>query len=197
MTVSKFNAIRVRHVFDTVRQDVPDLKPAEFHLNVAQSSAHYYGTDDTSSFGASPSEIADALDAYRALRGPAWRPEDLLEARYLKLMRSFVDTGVTPLPCHSLRSSCFIDPWGTVYPCISYARPVGRLRDHDMQLAPIWGGDDADTVQGEIWKGDCPQCWTACEAYQTILGNALAPWRVGRPKPTPAHETATGTVRTP
>ena len=42
------------------------LRPAEFHLNVAQSSAHYYGTDDASAFGASPTEIAGALDAYRA-----------------------------------------------------------------------------------------------------------------------------------
>ena len=23
----------------------------------------------------------------------------------------------------------------------------------------------------EIWRGECPQCWTACEAYQSILGN--------------------------
>ena len=78
------------------------------------------------------------------------------------------------MPCHALRSSCFIDPWGVVYPCITYSHPVGRLRDTGMRLAPIWEAADTRRVQGEIWEGQCPQCWTACEAYQSILGNVLA-----------------------
>ena len=93
---------------------------------------------------------------------------------YLQLLSRYVQTGVTPQPCHALRSSCFVDPWGSVYPCITYARPVGRLRDTGMDLAPIWRSDTAAGLQDEIWKGSCPQCWTACEAYQSILGNALA-----------------------
>ena len=86
-----------------------------------------------------------------------------------------VATGTTPMPCHSLRSSCFIDPWGTVYPCITYDRPIGSLRDTGMQLAPIWASSEARERQAEIWKGDCPQCWTACEAYPSIVGNLLRP----------------------
>jgi radical SAM protein with 4Fe4S-binding SPASM domain len=78
------------------------------------------------------------------------------------------------MPCHALRASCFIDPWGVVYPCISYSRPMGRLRDTGMRLEPIWKASDTVRVQGEIWQGQCPQCWTACEAYQSILGNVLA-----------------------
>ena len=86
------------------------------------------------------------------------------------------------MPCHALRASCFIDPWGTVYPCITYSRPVGRLRETGMRLDPIWNGPDARQLQREIWDGQCPQCWTACEAYQSILGNVLAGrWRSRRP----------------
>jgi hypothetical protein len=66
-----------------------------------------------------------------------------------------------------------------------------------MRLEPIWRGDAAGTTQAEIWEGDCPQCWTACEAYQTIMGNTLAPWRRGRPKPAPASDVAAPTIRTP
>jgi radical SAM protein with 4Fe4S-binding SPASM domain len=197
MTISKYNATRVRDVFDAVSRDVPNLTPAEFHLNVAQSSAHYYGTHDDAGFAASGTEVAGALADYRALRGTPWRPSHLLEARYLQLLRRFSESGITPQPCHALRSSCFIDPWGTVYPCISYDRPVGRLREHDMRLEPIWSGADASTVQSEIWNGQCPQCWTACEAYQTILGNALAPWRGRRRRPAGVAPEAAGTVRTP
>ena len=86
------------------------------------------------------------------------------------------------MPCHALRASCFIDPWGVVYPCITYSRPIGRLRDTGMRLEPIWNdGRDARRCSGEIWNGQCPQCWTACEAYQSILGNAARPARLGPP----------------
>jgi radical SAM protein with 4Fe4S-binding SPASM domain len=181
MTVSKHNASRVHDVFRAVSRDCPGFEAGDLHINIAQTSSHYYGTGDDAGFTASAAEIHGALDAYQALRPVPLTPSALLETRYLQLMRQFADTGVTPLPCHALRSSCFIDPWGTVYPCISYARPVGRLREHEMSLAPIWEGAMAEELQQEIWSGNCPQCWTACEAYQTILGNALAPWRHGRP----------------
>ncbi len=78
------------------------------------------------------------------------------------------------MPCHALRASCFIDPWGVVYPCITYSRPIGRLRETGMRLDPIWNAHETTQLQREIWKGQCPQCWTACEAYQSILGNVLA-----------------------
>ena len=115
----------------------------------------------------------DVLE-YRALRGRPRSAQQLLENAYLGYLDKFLKTGVTPMPCHALRASCFVDPWGVVYPCISYSRPIGRLRDTGMRLDPIWNARDTRELQGEIWKGQCPQCWTACEAYQSILGNVLA-----------------------
>jgi hypothetical protein len=41
-------------------------------------------------------------------------------------------------------------------------------------------------VQQEIWQGQCPQCWTACEAYQSILGNVLAGRTVSKAPVPPA-----------
>ena len=112
---------------------------------------------------------------YRALRGlPRDRRASSSRTRYLRNLDEFLATGRTPMPCHALRASCFIDPWGVVYPCITYSRPIGRLRETGMRLEPIWNAAETAQLQGEIWKGECPQCWTACEAYQSILGNALA-----------------------
>ena len=51
---------------------------------------------------------------------------------------------------------------------------MGRLRDTAMRLADIWNAPATAELQEEIWQGQCPQCWTACEAYQSILGNVLA-----------------------
>ena len=121
------------------------------------------------------------LQRYRTLRGLPRTPKQWLEDTYLKHLDSFLITGQTPMACHALRASCFIDPWGVVYPCISYSKPIGRLRDTGMRLEPIWAGLEATRTQQEIWAGNCPQCWTACEAYQSILGNVLAGGRVSRP----------------
>jgi hypothetical protein len=43
-----------------------------------------------------------------------------------------------------------------------------------MRLDPIWNAYETTQLQREIWDGQCPQCWTSCEAYQSILGNVLA-----------------------
>ncbi len=176
MTLSRLNAGRVREVFEACRQACGTLSPNEFHLNVAQTSSHYYGTGPDATFTPSPDRIRQALEEYEAL-GRSWGVAAAVERRYLARMRRFVETGTTPMPCHALRSSCFVDPWGTVYPCISYGTPVGSLREHAFDLGAIWAGETARRLQAEIWRGECPQCWTACEAYQSILGNALAPWR--------------------
>jgi hypothetical protein len=77
-----------------------------------------------------------------------------------------------------------------VYPCISYSRPLGRLRETGMRLDPIWNAAATSAVQSEIWAGDCPQCWTACEAYQSILGNVLAGRTGTRVSSDPVHPSA-------
>ena len=53
------------------------------------------------------------------------------------------------------------------------AAPLGNLRENGFDLAAIWDGDQAVKLQGEIAKSKCPNCWTPCEAYQTVLGNLL------------------------
>ena len=80
-----------------------------------------------------------------------------------------------------MSASCFIDSWGNVFPCTIYDRKIGSLRDVDYDLARLWRTDDADRLQREIWDYDCPQCWTPCEAYQSIMGNFLTRGRRSLP----------------
>lgn len=174
MTLSRFNAGTFRQTFEACRQHIPDLRGDEFHLNVAQTSAHYYGNADAP-VAASRDALAEDFAAHRPHATPLHTVSGVIERVYLAQMSRFLDTGVTPMPCHALRSSCFIDPHGIVFPCISYSRPLGSLRDTGMDLEPIWNRTQTRDVQSEIWRGDCPQCWTACEAYQSILGNVVRP----------------------
>jgi Fe-coproporphyrin III synthase len=197
VTLSSYNVGKFAETFDACARECPGLQIDDVHLNVAQVSGHYYGNDATS-VAADTGAVRAELDRYRRMRGRPRSPQQLLEHTYLSYLDQFLETGRTPMPCHALRASCFVDPWGIVYPCISYSKPVGRLRETGMRLAPIWEAHDTAQLQREIWEGDCPQCWTACEAYQSILGNVLA-GRLGRaPGAAPARanaEDSAGLVR--
>ena len=54
-----------------------------------------------------------------------------------------------------------------------YDAKIASLRDHDYDLRAIWNLPRTLELQKEIWDYKCPQCWTPCEAYQSILGNLV------------------------
>ena len=181
MTLSSYNLGRFAETFAACAHECPGLTIDDMHLNVAQVSGHYYDNEDAPGVTPDPAKARLELKQYRELKGRPRSAAEMLEAAYLRYLDSYLTTGHTPMPCHALRASCFIDPWGVVYPCISYSRPIGRLRETGMRLEPIWNALETKQLQREIWEGDCPQCWTACEAYQSILGNVLAGrWRSPR-----------------
>jgi len=174
ITLSVHNAGQFERTFAACARESPGLSADDVHLNVAQRSSHYYGNEATAELTPDLSATRAEMRLYRSLRSRATSARQVIENVYLNHLDRFLASGRTPMPCHALRASCFIDPWGLVYPCITYARPVGNLRDTGMRLEPVWNGEAAVRLQQEIWRGECPQCWTACEAYQSILGNALA-----------------------
>ena len=179
MTLSRYNAGALERVFRACENDCPGLSIHDFHVNVAQLSDHYYGNGEADDVLADRQAVRESLRRYRALTGLTLSMRGQLERAYLGGLARYLDDGRTPMRCHALRSSCFVDPWGTVYPCITYDRPLGSLRDHGMALDRVWSDGDTGRVQAEIWRGRCPQCWTACEAYQSILGNVLRRRRGG------------------
>ena len=174
MTLSTHNIGQFERTFAACARACPGLSVDDMHLNVAQTSGHYYGNAETDGVAPDRTSARADMHKYRGLLAPMRTPRQWLERTYLENLDRFLLTGRTPMPCHALRASCFIDPWGVVYPCITYSRPVGRLRETGMRLDPIWNDPETARVQDEIWNGQCPQCWTACEAYQSILGNTLA-----------------------
>jgi MoaA/NifB/PqqE/SkfB family radical SAM enzyme len=173
MTLSTYNLERFGETFAACARACPGLTVSDIHVNVAQKSGHYYGNAEMDAVAPEPAAARAEIGKYRQLRGIPLSPMEFIESSYLKNLDKFLATGRTPMPCHALRASCFIEPRGVVYPSITYSRPIGRLRDTGMKLEPIWHAALTTRVQAEIWKGECPQCWTACEAYQSILGNAL------------------------
>jgi len=173
MTLSKHNAGHYKQTFDAVKKVIPDFRHKDFHVNIAHQSAHYYNNADHVKDNSANDLVIQELKKYQKSRGPVVGPVSYLEQQYLGKVEQYLDTGSTPVKCHSLKSSCFIDSWGNVYPCVTYDVKIANIRDHNYDLEKIWNLPKTNELQKEIWKGNCPQCWTPCEAYQSILGNLV------------------------
>jgi MoaA/NifB/PqqE/SkfB family radical SAM enzyme len=169
VTLSKFNKGELFEIYESVKERLPWIHYRDFHVNLAQESAHYY-----QNLGMGVPKEDEALrdmDAFLSRKGSPLNPVSWLEHRYQSLLRRFYRTGRSPLPCKALASSIFIDPHWTVYPCSMWDAPLGCLRDHDFDLRPIWEAAETRARRQEIVDEKCPHCWTPCEAYQTVLGN--------------------------
>ena len=70
------------------------------------------------------------------------------------------------------RAVSLIDPAGDVYPCISFYRKMGNLRDSGFSLHDLLCRPEAAGVRDLVRRGKCPACWTANDALMTILANA-------------------------
>jgi MoaA/NifB/PqqE/SkfB family radical SAM enzyme len=177
MTLSQSNVDHFPVAFAAVKREIPDLGYEDFHVNIVHESEHFFANAASGVRSkVAAGELADSVDHYARLRGLPTSPVSILERAYLKRVRRYLDGGHTPVRCHALRSSCFVDSWGNVFPCTIYNRKLGSLRDVDFDLRQIWNSPAAVATSAEIWDGKCPQCWTPCEAYQSILGNALRIW---------------------
>jgi MoaA/NifB/PqqE/SkfB family radical SAM enzyme len=178
MTLSARNVDHFPAAFAAAKREIPDLRYDDFHVNVVHESAHYLGNTDLELRArVSPAALADAAEAYGRLRSTTLHPVSFLERAYLKRVRRYLETGRTPMPCHALTSSCFVDSWGNVYPCTIWDRKVGSLREVAYDLRAIWNRPETLAAQRGAWTGNCPNCWTPCEAYQSIAGNVLRPDR--------------------
>lgn len=171
MTLSSLNATEYDKAFAAVKAECPWLKPKDFHFNVVHESGHYYDNANSDIGIKDKEQIINEIRRYKKSRGIPLTPIDFIERRYLNNAETYLQTGDTPMRCHALHSSCFVDSWGYVYPCGMFDAKVESLRDHNFDLEYIWNLEKTRQMQKEIWNYECPQCWTPCEANQSLLGN--------------------------
>ena len=186
VTLSRFNRGALLRIVDRVRQDLPGITERNFHVNLAQESAHYYAND-----GLRPAEagVLGDMEEFLRRRGSSLGPVSLLERLYQKRLRGFVETGRSPVPCRALRSSVYVGPTWDVFPCTMWDAPLGNLRSTGFDLAPFWDGEAAAARRADIGRGACPHCWTPCEAYPSLLAQVLRP-SSPMPRPEGARTTA-------
>ncbi|MBF0156710.1 MAG: radical SAM protein [Magnetococcales bacterium] len=186
LTLTPWNPGTLAATLAAVRERRPRVTLADFHLNIAHRSGHYYnnaGVGDgdsviTGNDGDTDTVVGLAgtwMEDIRLLIAAKQRldPVDFLERRYLAGVERFLRERKCPERCRSLALSLFVGATGEVYPCIIWDRPLGNLRESAFRLGPILESPRAREALTEIAMGGCPHCWTPCEAYPTLLGNGL------------------------
>ncbi len=153
---------------EEVKKTLPWIKYNDFHMNIMHGSAHYYH-NKTVEFPAK--RVISEVKEFMEKRKLVLNPVSYIEKIYLNLIKKYLITKKTPLPCKALSVSCFIDPYGFVYPCSIMDEKAGSLRDNSYDLKKIFNSEKSKEIIKKIRRGQCPMCWTPCEAYQTILGN--------------------------
>lgn len=169
-TMSKFNQGQLEKTIASVKEIHPWVTYNNFHVNVGQISDIYYSNTDLD-IRPDRNVIAEEIDTLVKKRKPEFGAIPIIETAFLKKLVYYVKTGNTPMRGKSLDASLFMDSYGNVYPSIMWNRKIGNIRDVDYDLAKLWNNSEASEVRRLIKEGKEPHAWTACEAYQTIVGN--------------------------
>ena len=169
MTLSDYNAGQIEATYQSLKTAIPTLSRHDMHFNVAHRSSHYYGNQN-SKFS-TPQTIAGEIADFNKKKGRRWDGVSILDSLYQRRVASYLETHKTPIPCKALTSSLFLDPDGTIYPCSMWNLALGNVKDISYDLSKFWQSPVAVKTRHVIDLKKCPNCWTPCEAYQSLLGN--------------------------
>ena len=170
-TLSPLNMEGFEGLFAELKNYLPDLTYSDIHLNIYHHSENLYSNEP---MPCDKERLAGLVDDFIKKKGFSLiNPIMLLEYLYLKNVRRYLSNGRSPYKCMSGKISCFIDPTGNVYPCTGINAILGNLRENNYDLLKILSNEAAASWNEKINKGNCPHCWTPCEAYQNILSNLL------------------------
>ena len=169
-TMSKFNEGMLIKTVGEVQKELPWVTFNDFHVNSGQTSEIYYKNSGTQ---ISPQKTLQSSELREFIRR---RKFDLgtipvIENAFLRKLENYIETGKPPMKGRSLDASLFLDSYGNVFPSIMWGRKIGNVRDVDYDLMKLWHNSEAEEARKLIAQGKAPEGWTACEAYQTIVGN--------------------------
>jgi len=150
-----------------------------FHMNIPHLSQHYYGNQASEAkdgFGGSEhrAEIAETLQlaATKSKSGSSLAMR-AIERIYRAEAQRYLATGHTRIACSALLSTAYLSEKGEVYPCTIWDKPLGNVRQTNFALMPIIEEARRDGVRRAVATGNCPNCWTPCEAHPAILASPL------------------------
>jgi MoaA/NifB/PqqE/SkfB family radical SAM enzyme len=175
-TLTEHNIDGYADAIAALRGASPSLEEDDINVNVFQRSPVYYDNADMPA--PDPRPFVDAVERILSQHGGRRSINGFLRTTYLRRYRTFAETGKSPLPCQAFSASCFLDPYGDLYPCIMYDRRFLNVRDMKEGLQTLWKTAEGKRIRRACARQECPSCWTPCDAFSAIvgsLGRALVP----------------------
>ena len=169
-TMSRLNQGHLEETINDVKKELPWATANNFHVNVGQLSGMYYGNEDMQ-IAADRESVAREVKMLLKMRKKEIGIIPIIEGIFLRKLVDYVTTGKSPMKSRSMDVSLFLDSYGNVFPSIMWDKKIGNIRDTEYDLGKIWSSPEADEIRKSIKEGKEPDSWTACEAYQTIVGD--------------------------
>ena len=169
-TMSRLNQGHLEETINDVMKELPWATANNFHVNVGQLSGMYYGNEEMQ-IAADRESVAKEVRMLLKMRKKEMGMISIIEGIFLRKLVDYVTTGKSPMRSRSMDVSLFLDSYGNVFPSIMWDKKIGNIRDTGYDLSRIWSSPEADEIRSSIKEGKEPDSWTACEAYQTIVGD--------------------------
>jgi radical SAM protein with 4Fe4S-binding SPASM domain len=170
-TLSRDNIGRFADAFAALRAVHGDLRFDDVTVNIFQRSGFYY--ENTGMPALDPDAVRREIAAIKGLDHDGFSLNNFLRRRYLKLYLEYLVTQKSPVKCQSMASTCFLDPYGDLYPCAVYQRRLVNIRETSLSLRALWQLPEARDIHAACAANHCPSCWSPCDAYSAIAGSLI------------------------
>lgn len=172
-TISADNIERFEDTFLSLKAVYHALRFDDITVNIFQKSGFYY--DNQGMPGLDADRLKKEILKIQKMDKDSLSINNLLRRRYLSLYGRYLDTKKCPLKCQALSSTCFLDPYGSLFPCAVYNKKFLNIKNMEEGLSSIWNSEYARRLSYECSHDICPGCWSPCDAYSAIAGSLLKP----------------------
>lgn len=166
--------------FHYIASELINLKPDSYITEIAEERVEL----DTMGSNITPDIVAykAAIDflIHRIKNGTYKGIGKITEAfriEYYELVKQIMRDKTQIIPCYSGIASAQISPDGDIWSCCIKARPMGNLRENDLNFKRIWNNHNAILERKSIKNKEC-WCPLANASYTNMLMNIPILWRV-------------------
>lgn len=173
-TLSSHNIDKFQDTFMSLKDACPLLRFDDMTVNVFQRSSLYYGNTDMDELDGR--RLSEEIKKILRIDKEGFSLNNFLRRSYLKLYLKYINTHKCPLRCQAFSSTCFLDPYGNLFPCTVYNKKLINIRDLKQDFTDLWDSDYAKSLSYECSHYMCPSCWSPCDAYSAIAGSLKEAW---------------------
>lgn len=135
------------------------------------SGCYYANADDARQFSWDRAALEEVEESIHVIIDDCKKRErslsDKMTVYFLLHMMRYHKQQKRELTCYSGVASCFIDPYGNIFPCVMLDHRWGNAKDG---FDVVWLSDRAKQSRKFINDKRCA-CWTPCETYNSLMNN--------------------------